>query len=822
VPAAAAEVVPPSLEQQVVAVYPAEALAQRFEGTVGLELTIDETGKVVDARVISAAGHGFDESALAAARAFAFSPARQGGKPIRSKVQFAYEFHLPPAAVAPPLASSPVVLPQKKPPRSGTEIVQTGADQSTLVLAPKAIITPQEATAASQADVSQSELALRPRYRAENMIEAVPGLFSVQHAGGGKAHQYFLRGFDEDHGTDLAFSVDGAPVNAVSHAHGQGYSDLHFLIPETVETLESSKGPYSLHAGDFETSGAVNFHMADHFDESSARAEYGSGGHTRLVGIESPNLGDAWRAAFAAELYHDNGPFIHPQDFNRFNAYAKATHTLDEKSEVSFMLMAYGGTWNMSGVLPARAVCGEGDGTATPSAYAGSHCLSRWDSVDPSQGGASQRVMAQTSYKTRIGKNEVEAMVFTLHSILQLFPNDGIASSVLQPMGIQYGSQVEQDDTRTESGASVRVTRIDKLVGMDVRTTFGLQFRDDIINAQLHRDEQRHRLDGYPGIPGPITDSDINETQLGAYAEEDVRVARWLRFVGGARVDRVDAAVNNESDVAVLQPSGYVGQAQLSPKMAVIVSPDKLLDLYANYGRGFHSNDARTVLEGAATTLLATATGYEVGTTVRPLPGLSLGAVAFLLDITSELTWDGDTATVNAAGPTRRYGGEFTGRYHFADTVYADAALTVSHARYTDQADIQAGTPWVTLAPRRTFSAGIGTRQPAGPVTLIGTIHVKSMADRPATQNWDPHDPANGPGVGLTATGWTLVDLSAGVRWRNIEVLADVLNVADVKWREGQFAVDSRLPGEGPAPATGMSFTPGNPRTLFVHANVYW
>jgi len=394
----------------------------------------------------------------------------------------------------------------------------------------------------------------------------------------------------------------------------------------------------------------------------------------------------------------------------------------------------------------------------------------------------------------------------------------------LQPAGIQYGSQVEQDDTRTESGANIRVSRRYKLAGMDIRSTFGLQFRDDVINAQLHRDEQRHRLDGLPGIPGPITDSDINETQFGAYGEEDVRVTRWLRFVGGARVDRVDAAVNNESNVAVLQPSGYVGQAQLSPKLAVIVSPEKHFDLYANYGRGFHSNDARTLLEGSATTLLATATGYEVGTTVRPLPGLSLGAVAFLLDITSELTWDGDTASVDAAGPTRRYGGEFTGRYNFLDTVYADAAFTVSHARYTDQADIQGGTPWVTLAPRRTFGAGIGTRQPVShDITLIGTIHVKSMADRPATQNWDPHDPANGPGgVGLTATGWTLVDLSAGVRWRNIEILADVLNVANVNWREGQFAVDSRLPGEGPAPATGMSFTPGNPRTLFVHANVYW
>lgn len=664
--------------------------------------------------------------------------------------------------------------------------------------------------AASDSSTSQSQLSLRPKYRIEGVLDVVPGLFAVQHAGGGKSDQYFMRGFDLDHGTDAAFFVDGLPVNAVSHAHGQGYSDLHFMIPEVIDTVESTKGPYSVRVGDFATAGSVSFHMADHVDESFAKVEIGPDGHKRGVAVESPDLGPGWRMVLAVEGFNEDGPFIHPENFDRLNGYLKVTRVLDPRSELSLTLMAYGGSWNMSGVLPARAVCGEGDGTPRPVDYSGSHCLSRWDSVDPSQGGASQRYMGLTSYRRKLADGDMEAAVYALHSNLQLYPNDGIAAS-FQPAGLQYGSQVEQDDTRLETGANARVTKLFQVAGMDVRSTFGLQIRYDGVASQLHRDEQRQRLDGMPGIPGPIVDSAINETEIGAYVEEDWRPARWARFVLGGRIDRIDVDVNNESPTAVDKVSGYKGATQVSPKASAIFSPLKELDLFANYGRGFHSNDARTLIEGTATTLIATATGYEVGATARPLPGLALSAVAFLLDVTSELTIDGDTASTSPSGPTRRYGGEFSARYQFRKDVYADATLTVTHARYTDAADIAAGQSLVALAPVRTFSAGVGVREPVGPVTLIGSAYVRSMSDRPATQDGT-----------LTATGFTLFNASLGVRWRFLEVGADLLNVGDVSWREGQFAVNSRLPGEGPNPPLGMSFTPGFPRTLLGHAAAYW
>ncbi len=812
-----AELLAPVLKSRATAVYPPDALRDRIEGTVGLELSIDDTGLVTDARVTSPAGHGFDEAALVAARAFVFEPAREGGKPIRSTVQFAYDFRLPPIAVAlPPPATTPAVAAKDL-------AVQTGADQSTLVVAqrkePPAAL---EHVAASDNAVGRAELSLIPRIRAEGILETVPGLFSVQHAGGGKAQQYFLRGIDADHGTDIAFSVDGVPVNAVSHGHGQGFSDLHFLIPETIETVDATKGPYATRSGDFATAGSVNFRMADHVPESMAKVEIGSIGQQRLVVVESPDLGEKWKAVVAAEAFHEDGPFIHPDQFERFNGYAKATRKLDDRSDASVLLQAYGGSWNMSGVLPARAVCGEGDGTPTPALYSGNHCISRWGSEDPTQGGSSQRVLLQPSYRWSSQHSEVEAWVYALHSNFQLFPNDGIAAS-FQPEGILYGSQIEQDDTRTQTGANLRFTHRTKLAGIDIVSTYGLQFRDDDIESALHRTEARVRLDGMPGIPGPITDSGINETEFAAYSEQDFRPAKWLRFVLGARFDRVDVDVVNESPVAIDKVSGYEGAQQVSPKATAVVSPIKELDLFLNYGRGFHSNDARTLIEGPATTLLATATGYEVGTAIRPFKGLSLTAVAFLLDITSELTIDGDTASTTPAGPTERYGGEFTARYDLNDRVFANASFVASHAQFTDPYDIAHGTTNVPLAPRRFFTAGVGARQPIGKFTLIGSLYVRSMADRPATQNWSPSEQVGSlSNPSLTATGFTMVDAEAGVRWNRFEVLLMLLNVGDVAWREGQFAVNSRLPLEGPNPPLGMSFTPGIPRTIMADAAVFW
>jgi outer membrane receptor protein involved in Fe transport len=649
--------------------------------------------------------------------------------------------------------------------------------------------------AASDVTAGAPELEMRPRQRAEDVLEAVPGLFTVQHSGGAKAQQYFLRGFDADHGTDIAFSVDGVPLNAVSHAHGQGYTDLHFLIPELILSIEATKGPYSARVGDFATAGAVNLHLADRFSESRATLQMGPDAYTRGVFIESPHLGEKWRAIMAAELFQDDGHFVHPENHRRFNAYARLTRVLDDDSELSLTWMGYGASWNASGVIPARATCGANDGNHPPETY-GAHCIDRLDSIDSTQGGGSGRMMGSASYDLHAPDVDLAATAYVIHSNLQLFLDETFFTN--DPTGMTRDG-IEQDDRRTVLGANVRVTKRAQLAGVDLATSVGTQARTDIVENALHDQSLRRRLD-------TRVSSNITESDLGAFLEEDFRPAPWIRFVLGARLDRADIAVDPNDVSAQSKASGGKGEALLSPKAMAIASPLHGLDVFVDYGRGFHSNDARGAISDGAMVLTA-ATGYEVGVEARPIHGLSLTAAAFLLDVASELVFDGNTATTAASGRTRREGIELTARYHFRQDIYADAALSITHARFRD--DDGTGT-YVPLAPPRTFAAGIGVRERLGMFTGFGSIRVKSTADRPATRDGT-----------LTAQGFTLLDAQAGLRWSNVEVAIDVLNALDQQWREGQFAITSRLPYE-PKPVTAMSFTPGFPREALVRATVYW
>jgi hypothetical protein len=653
--------------------------------------------------------------------------------------------------------------------------------------------TREEPEAASQVELGATELRLRPRSeRSGDLVEAVPGLFTAQHAGGGKADQYFLRGFDADHGTDIAFFVDGVPVNLPSHAHGQGFSDLHFVIPEMVVGLAGYKGPYYAQLGDFATAGAVSLRLAESLPESFARAEVGQFGTQRVVLAESPKLGDAWRAVVATEIARQDGPFLHAEDLGRVNLYARVTHDLGTRSKLSLAWMSYGSTWNGSGQIPARAVCGEGESqNPAPSAYS-ARCIDRFDAIDPTEGGATQRHSAQVALTTRSAAADLTALLylvryrFTLWSDFTFLAQDPV-----------HGDEIEQNDDRWIVGADVRARRHDHWRGMTFTSTAGIQARSDSTEDELWHDQARVRL-------SPTSQSAVTESAVGAFVEEDARVAPWMRFVIGARADRVDVDVADHRGGS----SGANGRTQLSPKWMAVVSPAPALDLYADWGRGFHTNDARGVVQRVtAATLVVPATGYEVGTRVRPTRGLDLTAAAFLLDLDSELVWNGDTGTTEPSGRTRRFGVELAGRWRLAGWLFADASTTFTHAEYRENAG---NGNAVALAPTRTFAAGVGVTRRMGEWTPFGAVRVKSIADRPAT--------ADGA---LVAQGYTLVNAQAGARWRNLELGVDVLNLLNAKWREAQFATTSRLAWE-PAAVTGISYTPGWPFTLMAHATYYW
>ena len=650
------------------------------------------------------------------------------------------------------------------------------------------------AEAASRVVVGRRELDLRPRLRPADILEAVPGLFAVQHAGGGKANQYFLRGFDADHGTDVAFFVDGVPVNKVSHGHGQGYTDFHFLIPELVVSLDGYKGPHDAQFGDFATAGAVNLRLVEKLQESYAQIRLGQFGIFRGLVMESPDLGDHWRAVVAAEYHRDDGPFLNSQELQRLNLFLRATHDLSHRSKVSFTWMSYGSTWNASGQIPARAVCGEGEvGIADPSSF-GQPCLNRFGAVDPTEGGATQRHMAQLAFSTAWEGADLEVMAylvryqFGLYSNFTFFRDDPV-----------HGDQIEQTDQRTMGGIDMRLRRQTNYRGATFTTSLGTQVRIDGIDNGLYHDQARERLQ-------TRVDANVGESQLGVYVEEDARVRKWLRFVAGARVQRLDVQVQDRLEkTSGGSSSGTQGGTLFLPKFRAAITPIPEVDLYAAYGRGFHSNDARAVVRGQETVSLMTpANGYEVGFRVKPLKNLSLSATGFLLDLASELVWVGDEGTTEASGQTRRYGLEASARYRMANWFFADADVTWTHGEYRGSGGA------IPLAPTATFSAGVAARPTFGVFTPYAAVRIKSIGDRPATED-----------RALVADGFTIVDANAGLRWKNLEVGVDVQNLLGATWREVQFATESRMAYE-PAPVTGIHYTPGWPRTVMGQVAVYW
>lgn len=653
--------------------------------------------------------------------------------------------------------------------------------------------------AASRVNVSRRDLELRPRLRPGDILEATPGLFAVQHAGGGKANQYFLRGFDADHGTDVAFFVDGVPTNMVSHGHGQGYTDVHFLIPELVVSLDAYKGPYYAQFGDFATAGALNMRLAESFDESFASLQVGQYGIARGLVVASPKLGDDWRAVAAAEVFKDNGPFQNPEKLQRFNVFLRATHDVGKGGKLSMTWMSYGSRWNGSGQIPARAVCGEGEaGAAAPSLF-GQPCIDHFGNVDPTEGGATQRHQASIAYTATSHDSDLSAMAyatryrFNLYSNFTFFDRDPV-----------NGDQIEQSDDRTVLGGDFRFRRHFHYGPSKISATFGTQVRADSIENGLYDAVKRERVIDR-------VDAGVTESQIAAYAEADARLTNQIRFIAGLRAERIDVSVHDRlEDKSTLgtASSGERGDAQLLPKLMAVYSPLSALDLFASYGRGFHSNDARgAVLGQNRARLMTPATGYEVGARLSPAPGLTLNAAAFLLDLESEIVWVGDEGTTEASDGSRRYGAELGARYRISNWLYADIDATFTRARYRANAG---NGDAVALAPTRTLTAGIGARPKFGDWTPFGSMRLKALADRPANEDGS-----------LTAQGFTMIDLNAGARYKDVEAGVDVQNLLDSRWREVNFASSSRLPYE-PEAVTGIHYSPGWPRTVMGRVTLYW
>ena len=640
-------------------------------------------------------------------------------------------------------------------------------------------------SSASSDTMRARDFELRPHTTTQQLLNNLPGLLVGQHQGGGKATQYFLRGFDADHGTDVAVFVDGVPVNFVSHAHGQGYADLNFLIPETVQRVELRKGPYFVEYGDLANAGSINIITKDDVAENSVQALGGRYNTMRYAAMASPRLGPV-KTLLAGEVYFNDGPFINPQNTARYNLFSKLTWEPSPESKLSFWGSYYYSDWDASGQIPLREVHAKR--------------LDRFGAIDATEGGHSDRQNLNLIYTyTPTQEEQWFAQVYGTRYKLSLWSN--FTFFVRDPI---RGDGIEQNDQRYMYGGRLRYSRIWNLGSMTTQTTVGVETRNDEANVGLFNQEKRNRFE-------TTTKVHVGEHSISGYLLQEFFLTEWARLQVGLRGDEFFFDVGNRLPPSAVNATlirGSTNDGLVNPKANLILSPFhnrntlwRNTEFYLNFGMGYHSNDARDAVQ-AGTTPLARSTGGEIGVRTNLWDRLDMAAALWILDLNSEIVFVGDEGTTEASGPTRRWGIDFETRYPILDWLYADFDLAYADPRFrvTGQA--------VPLALTLLMNGGLTAQFSDG---LSGAIRMRYIDDRPLNEDRS-----------LTARGYYLVDLIFKYRWRNLEASLQLLNLTNNDWRETQFDTNScvrREVGVDPrCPATGggegiedNNFTPGTP-----------
>jgi outer membrane receptor protein involved in Fe transport len=645
---------------------------------------------------------------------------------------------------------------------------------SEAILAPVIVTAPPPVSSSSELLIPGRDFELRPQGRPADVLRYVPGLILGQHQGGGKSEQYLLRGFDADHGTDVALFLDGMPINLRSHAHGQGYADQHFVIPETLKQVNAFKGPYFVEFGDFATAGAFDLVTLDAVPENVLEAAGGSWNTQRYLALLSPTR-ERVKTLFAGEVYGSDGPFDRPQRYIRTNLFAKATAALSENVDASAWLSYLDSSWFASGQIPTRAVR--------------SRLIDRFGAIDNSEGGKTQRFSGNADLRWNVSDTEtVRVHGYGQYYQLDLFSN--FTFFLNDPVN---GDEIQQSDRhRTVLGLDTSYERRDTPLGIPLKSSAGFQFRSDRMRVVLANVADRHLL-------ARTEDSDIFQTSYSPYVKLDAVPLPWLRVVTGARGDIFNFNVSNNLPGVPDQPDGSATRAIPSAKFNAILGPWWQTELFGNFGTGFHSNDARAVVQDETLPALAQATGWEFGVRTKVLPGVEASFTYWWLNLSSELVFSGDEGTTEPSGATKRQGLEFALKVRPLDWLTLSGNVT-----YTAEAEFFSGGA-IPLAPRVTAFADITARLPFG---LAANATMRYVSDR-----WADEDRTQ------TARGYTLVDL--GLRYRYavsdrvaVDAFVTLENVANVKWREAQFFNTSRLPGEPAEGVPDIVFTPGNPRTV--------
>lgn len=638
------------------------------------------------------------------------------------------------------------------------------------------------AQAASEGQVSRERIAARPSLRPGEVLETVPGLIVTQHSGEGKANQYFLRGFNLDHGTDFAIFVDGMPINMPTHGHGQGYADINWLIPGLLGGVQYRKGPYFAEEGDFSSAGAAHIEFRDSLDHDFLTVTGGSFGYGRGIGATSKRIAGATVLA-AAEIEHYDGPWARPDDLQKLNALLRYTRGTSDNG-FSLTAAAYGARWNSTDQIPQRAVT---DGL-----------INRFDAIDPTDGGTTQRYSLSARWAERDGNALTRANAYVIYSNLRLY-ND-FTYLLNDPLN---GDQFKQSDRRFIVGGSLSRTYEHDLIGYKAETTLGVQTRYDNIDVGLFNTQQRNILSN-------VRQDGVNEASIGLYGQNTLHWTPWLRTTLGLRGD-----IFYGSDASDLSAnSGTLARGIVSPKGGIVFGPFGPAEFYANAGTGYHSNDVRgatialdpadRLTPAQRVPLLVRSKGAEIGSRVAISDTLQASAAFFVLDFDSELVFSGDAGTTEASRPSRRIGGEFNALYRPFPWVVLDLDAALTRARFTNFDPVGDRIPG---AGTSVISAGAQFDK-LGP--YFGAIQLRYFGRRPLIED-----------NSVTSKPTLLLSARAGYRvTEGIELRLDIYNLLGSRSHQIDYFYASRLPREPLAGVSDVHFHPVEPTSVRASVTV--
>jgi len=634
------------------------------------------------------------------------------------------------------------------------------------------------ANSASEGTVIKQQLDSRTVYRPGELLESVPGLIVTQHSGEGKANQYFLRGFSLDHGTDLRITVDGMLVNQRSHGHGQGWTDINFIIPELAGNIQYQKGPYFANQGDFSSAGAVSMGYVDKLPQGIASYGIGQQGFMRGLLAKSHEVGRG-NVLYALELLTKDGPWIKPEDFKKFNAVLRYSQDAGP-TKFNITAMGYGGNWNSTDQIPQRAVK--------------SGLIPRLGTIDPSDGGKAHRfsLSGALEHKSKFGLTQLN--LYTLHTNLALFSN--FTYFLDDPVN---GDQFSQFDKRYQSAMNLSHFWVSKIKGIEIENSVGVQLQNDVIDNGLLSTKDRQTL-------STTRIDHINQNSVGIYYQNSIQWLEKFRSVAGIRSDYYWFNVNSQLNVN----SGNRYDSMTNPKLSLIFGPWEQTELYFNYGSGFHSNDAR----GATSNIdpksgdpinpvnpLVRSTGYEVGLRTAILPGLQASFALFRLDLDSELLFVGDAGTTVASRPSKREGFEISAFYMPKDWLTIDVDYALANASFKGSDPSGDHIPGAIKGVGK-VAVSIDNIGP-----FFGNMQFRYFGKRPLIE-----DNSVQSNHTMTLNGQLGYKIS-----KNVRVMLQGFNLLNTQAHAIDYYYTSRLPGEPAAGVSDLHFHPIESRSLRVN-----